>query len=81
MRLEKTGRGFIGMKDILRKLREIMLIMSLLKKMMKILIHTGFFICGDSNVTVLCAYLSILWCIDGFGSLVIAGIGVLIMIQ
>ncbi|OAO91737.1 hypothetical protein AXX17_AT5G47070 [Arabidopsis thaliana] len=52
-----------------------------LKRMMKILIHTGFFTCGNSNVTVLCAYSSILWCIDGFGSLVIAGIGVLIMIQ
>jgi len=28
-----------------------------------------------------CGYSSILWCIDGFGSLVIAGVGVLIIIH
>lgn len=39
--LEKTGRGFTGMKATLRKLLGIMLITSLLRKMMKILIHTG----------------------------------------
>ena len=42
MNLEKTGRGFIGMRVTLKSLLRIMQTMSLLKMMMEISPHTGF---------------------------------------
>jgi hypothetical protein len=39
--LERIGSGYTGMRAILRKLREIMQIMSLLRMMIKILTRTG----------------------------------------